>query len=150
MKPLPKSTDSPPSLQPVSALVVEDNTDQWQFIEFAFKHNSIPITPILATNAKQALRFLERCALTGTNFPRFILLDLYLPKREHGLAFLTELRNKPEPLGLLPVVMLTASDQYEDMAASFEGGINGYIIKPLNPSDWLDCMVDLKQYWSPT
>ncbi len=140
------------SAQPTKSLrvlVVEDNTDQWRFIELAFKHKqqAVSITPVLATSEQQALSFLQGCAITGNDCPRLMLLDLYLPRRENSLAFLQTLRRQPEPVGTIPVVMLTVSDQHEDMTASFQGGINAYMVKPATFADWLDCMQELKEKW---
>jgi CheY-like chemotaxis protein len=147
MPTLTEKTNAVQSELPIHILVVEDNIDQWRFIDVAFKQQTMPILPVLATNEQQALSLLEPCTRTGSTCPRLILLDLYLPRRENSLQFLQALRSKPAPVGAIPVVMLTASDHYDDISASFQGGINAYMVKPNTFSDWLDCIRELKTYW---
>lgn len=139
--------DSAQPTKSLRVLVIEDNTDQWRFIDLAFKQQAVSIIPILATSEQQALSFLQQCALTGSNCPQLILLDMYLPRRENSLYFLQTLRRQPEPVGAIPVVMLTVSNQYEDMTASFQGGVNAYMVKPATFADWLDCMQELRKKW---
>jgi len=128
-------------------LVVEDNPDQWVFIQLAFQKTTPAVEPILAPTVQQATLFLDECERGGGDFPCLILLDLYTPWRDDSLALLEAIRRKPAPLGQTPVVMLTASDDQEDIAAAFATGINSYIIKPARFSAWLDCIRELHTEW---
>ncbi len=77
--------------------------------------------------------------------PGLILLDLKLPK-VHGLEVLRRIR-ADQRTQLVPIVVLTSSKEQEDILASYQGGANGYVRKPVNFTDFSDAVRTLGMFW---
>jgi CheY-like chemotaxis protein len=77
--------------------------------------------------------------------PRLILLDLKLPKVD-GMQVLREVKNDARTRAI-PVILLTASKEDRDVAESYQLGVNSYIQKPVNFSDFQDVVRQLGLYW---
>ena len=77
--------------------------------------------------------------------PQVVLLDLKLPKVD-GLEVLRRIREDPRTR-MLPVVVLTSSDEESDIVRSYKLGVNSYIRKPVNFSDFAEATTQLGMYW---
>jgi DNA-binding response OmpR family regulator len=77
--------------------------------------------------------------------PQVVLLDLKLPKLE-GLEVLRRLR-ADDRTKLLPVVILTSSDEEEDRLRGYALGANGYVQKPVDFSQFSEASRQLGLYW---
>ena len=77
--------------------------------------------------------------------PSLILLDLKMP-RKSGHEALKEIREDPR-LRHIPVVILTTSRSEEDVARSYDLGVNSFITKPSSFASLIDVMNNLRRYW---
>jgi len=77
--------------------------------------------------------------------PVVILLDLNMPKI-NGIEFLELLRND-KSLKSIPVVVLTSSKNEEDVYKAYEKQVAGYLLKPVNPEDFIKVMAEFGGYW---
>jgi two-component system response regulator len=77
--------------------------------------------------------------------PRFILLDLNMPRKD-GREALEELKNDPE-LCSIPVVVLTTSQAEDDILRSYQLGANSFITKPVTFDGLVEMMRGLNHYW---
>jgi DNA-binding response OmpR family regulator len=98
-----------------------------------------------ARDGAEALEFLEGIVNGKNPPPQLILLDLKLPKVE-GLEVLRAIRAN-DKTALLPVVVLTSSDEERDIVASYRLGVNSYIRKPVNFTDFAEATRQLGMYW---
>jgi two-component system response regulator len=76
------------------------------------------------------------------------LLDLKLPKIT-GIEVLKQIRDD-QALQLLPVVILTSSNQERDLTAAYIGGCNAYVIKPVDPLQFHTAVRELGLFWTLT
>jgi len=138
-----------PLPQPDDILLVEDNqTDQELELRALNKCNPfLKIT--LVQDGQEALDYL-RCegAYSDRNpqNPRIVLLDLKLPKIS-GIEVLRHIRAFPKTR-LIPVVILTSSNQEKDLVETYRLGVNSYIVKPLDFADFQKVVNELGIYWT--
>jgi len=123
-------------------LLVEDDPDHELLTIRALKKSNIANEVCVARDGEEALEL-----LLGPNAirPQVILLDLKLPKVE-GLEVLRRIRGS-EQTRMLPVVVLTSSDEERDLVRSYQIGVNSYIRKPVNFNDFAEATRQLGMYW---
>jgi len=130
-------------------LLVEDNPDHQALAERALRKNNISNVVVTAQDGEEALQFFAGTGkFTGrdTNvLPAVVLLDLKLPKVD-GLEVLRRLRADPKTQ-LLPVVVLTSSDEERDVVESYKLGANSYIRKPVDFAQFTEATRQLGLYW---
>jgi two-component system response regulator len=129
-------------------LLVEDNPDHVALTIRALKKNHIANDVIIATDGAEALdMLLGRGKFEGRaiELPYVVLLDLKLPKVD-GLEVLRELR-ADDRTKLLPIVILTSSDEEQDIVQSYRFGANSYIRKPVDFMQFLEATKQLGLYW---
>ena len=80
--------------------------------------------------------------------PDVVLLDLKMP-RINGLEFLKWLRHEsPNSLHLLPVVVMSSSNDPKDVEAAYEFGVNSYLLKPIQWQEFQERMRALNIFWA--
>jgi two-component system response regulator len=77
--------------------------------------------------------------------PTLLILDLKMPRLD-GLEVLRQIKND-EAVRAMPVVMLTSSHDERDVRASYELGVNAYIVKPLDFTRLVELLTTLEQFW---
>jgi two-component system response regulator len=130
-------------------LLVEDNAQEVDLTLRALKKNNIRNEVIVARDGAEALDFLF-CTNTYADrdpqdMPKFILLDLNLPKIG-GLEVLQRIR-ADDRTRLLPVVILTSSNEEQDLLEGYSRGANSYLRKPVNFTQFEDYVKQLSSYW---
>ena len=128
-------------------LLVEDNVDHEALTIRALRKNNIANDVVVARDGVEALDFLfARGKYQGQRQkPSVVLLDLKLPKMD-GLEVLAELR-KDDRTRLLPVVVLTSSDEEQDVVKSYALGANSYVRKPVDFNEFMSATKQLGLYW---
>jgi two-component system response regulator len=134
-------------VNPGKILLVEDNADDVALTMRALKSHNIPNDVIVAEDGVQALDL-----LLGTKdrpgmdeLPAVVLLDLKLPKL-NGLEVLQRIR-ADERTRLLPVVILTSSDEERDVMSGYSLGANSYVRKPVDFVEFSESAKQLGLYW---
>ena len=106
----------------------------------------------VARHGQQALDYLfcqgEFAGRNPQELPTVMLLDIGLP-RLSGLEVLERLRADPRTQ-LLPVVILTSSDEERDRLKSYENGANSFVRKPVNFAEFAETVARLGIYWVAT
>jgi CheY-like chemotaxis protein len=123
-------------------LLVEDDPDHELLTIRALKKSNIVNEIHVARDGEEAIEM-----LFGANpiKPQVILLDLKLPKVD-GLEVLRRIRDS-DATRMLPVVVLTSSDEERDVVRSYQIGVNSYIRKPVNFTDFAEATRQLGMYW---
>jgi two-component system response regulator len=134
-------------VNPGKILLVEDNPDDVALTMRALKSNNITNDVIVAQDGAQALEYLfgseENPGLD--ELPAVILLDLKLPKI-NGMEVLQRIRAN-ERTRLLPVVILTSSDEERDVVEGYSLGANSYVRKPVDFVEFTQAARQLGLYW---
>jgi two-component system, response regulator len=130
-------------------LLVEDNADDELLTLRALKRNNIQNQVIVARDGREALDYLfgtgPYAARPTASLPEVVLLDLKLPKLD-GLEVLRQLRGH-EHTKLLPVVILTSSNEEQDRIKGYGLGANSYVRKPVDFNEFIDAARQLGLYW---
>ncbi len=127
-------------------LLVEDNPDDELLTIRALKKSKMLNEIIVVRDGAEALAYLfGESGNTPNLLPELILLDLRLPKVD-GLEVLRRLRQHPRTK-LLPVVVLTTSDEERDVLQSYDLGANSYVRKPVDFAQFMRAIQQLELYW---
>ena len=130
-------------------LLVEDNRDDEVLTLRAFKKSPFENTVIVERDGAEALDFLFCRGLYADRdpgeMPYVILLDLKLPKLD-GLEVLRQVRADVRTR-LLPVVILTSSNEERDLIEGYQLGANSYIRKPVDFNRFVEAAQNLGLYW---
>jgi CheY-like chemotaxis protein len=130
-------------------LLIEDNPDDEALAIRALKRHHVGNEIVVARDGVEALDYLfgtgDYAGRDTTLKPAVILLDLKLP-RVDGLEVLRRLREDPRTK-LLPVVVLTTSNEERDMLSSYSLGCNSYIRKPVDFVQFSEAIRQLGMYW---
>jgi CheY-like chemotaxis protein len=130
-------------------LLVEDNSDDEKLTLRALKKNNILNEVVVARDGAQALDYLFGTgAYAGRDLrvmPQVILLDLKLPKLD-GLEVLRRVR-ADDRTKLLPIVILTSSNEELDRINGYGFGANSYVRKPVDFSEFSEAAGQLGLYW---
>lgn len=133
----------------INILLVEDDEVDVMNVQRAFKRSRITNPLYVAGNGIEALEMLRGTDEKPPVLPderRIILLDISMPKM-NGIEFLQELR-KDSKLALTPVIVLTTSDEDKDRMDAYKLNVAGYILKPVQFSNFAEVMVTLNKYWT--
>ena len=130
-------------------LLVEDNPGDEALTLRAFRKSGITNDVIVTRDGAEALDYLFRTGQFAdrdpSDLPAVILMDLNLPKIG-GLEAIRRIRNDPVTK-LIPVVILTSSDEEEDRLRGYEIGANSYVRKPVEFNQFADAVRQLGLYW---
>jgi len=130
-------------------LLVEDNLDDVTLTLRALKKNNIGNDVVVARDGVEALEYLFSTGRYSdrdpSGLPQLVLLDLKLPKLD-GLEVLRRLR-ADDRTRLLPVVILTSSDEERDIANGYGLGANSYVRKPVDFAAFTKAVNRLGLYW---
>lgn len=130
-------------------LLIEDNPDDEALTVRALQKNNIRNEVVVARDGVEALDFLLGTGVhTGRDLsimPNVTLLDLKLPRID-GLEVLKRIRAN-ERTRLLPVVVLTSSNEDRDRLESYGLGANSYVRKPVDFTEFVDAVRHLGLYW---
>jgi DNA-binding response OmpR family regulator len=126
-------------------LLVEDDPDHEALAIRALRKANVANEIEVAHDGAEALKFMEEVGAGTKPMPQLVLLDLKLPKID-GLDVLKAIRAASKT-AILPVVVLTSSDEERDIVASYRLGVNSYIRKPVNFTDFAEATRQLGLYW---
>ncbi len=129
-------------------LLVEDNPQDEMMILRSLRKVNLANQVDVARDGQQALDYLFRegefAGRGGADLPAVVLLDINLP-RVNGLEVLERLR-ADQRTRLLPVVILTSSDEERDRLRSYEHGANSFVRKPLDFCEFAESVARLGVY----
>ncbi len=130
-------------------LLIEDNPSDIDLTKRALEKGRILNNLVVVSDGQEALDYLfgmgAYASRDTSDFPTLTLLDLKLPKVS-GLDVLRKIRTEA-CTRRMPVVVLTSSREEQDMAASYDLGVNSYIRKPVDFEQFVHSVSQLGLYW---
>jgi two-component system, response regulator len=130
-------------------LLVEDNPSDGELALHALQKSKVANRVEWVRDGKEALDFLfcegAHAGRTLDSIPHLVLLDLKLPKVD-GLQVLQRVKQDARTKAI-PIVVLTSSSEERDLVSSYQLGVNSYIQKPVNFSQFQDVVAQLGLYW---
>ena len=125
-----------------SILLIEDDMVDAMTIKKVLKKLNVERPLDLCKNGEEGLAFLNA---HSQELPGLILLDLNMPKM-NGLEFLEKVKSHPK-FKLIPVVVLTTSDDHNDKLETYKYSVAGYMLKSFDYDRFIEVMRSLKDYW---
>ncbi len=130
-------------MKTLSFLLIEDDEIERLKFQRVISKLNFDHKIIEAKNGEEALEILEN----GTSqLPDIILLDLNMPKM-NGIEFLSILKNHVH-YKYLPAIVLSTSNNHEDLLECYKLGIAGYFVKPLKYADYAIKIEYMVNYWT--
>ncbi|HET7909164.1 MAG TPA: response regulator [Nitrospira sp.] len=129
-------------------LLIEDNPEDVEITLRAFQKHRIANKIHVVRDGEEALECLfstGRYEHGPCQNTKLILLDLKLPKVD-GLEILQKCKSDPRTKHI-PIVVLTSSREEQDLARSYDYGVNSYVVKPVDFPQFIDAVRQLGLYW---
>jgi two-component system, chemotaxis family, response regulator Rcp1 len=132
--------------RPAEILLAEDNDDDVELTRQAFRQAKLLVNLHRVEDGEQCLAFLRKQGeYENVPMPDLLLLDLNMPKMS-GREVLAEMM-KDDYLKALPVVILTTSEQEEEILKMYRMRCSSYIVKPVNFDQFLKVVQTIADYW---
>ena len=126
-------------------LVAEDDPDDRFILQNAFEETGNTEELVFVENGIDLLEFLQRNCDDKGSFPKLIILDLNMPKK-NGRETLREL--KAHPLyRRIPVIVYTTTRNEIEVRECYQAGANTYIVKPSTFEDVKNIVNNIRSYW---
>jgi CheY-like chemotaxis protein len=132
-----------------SILFAEDNPHDVELTLSALAEHHLANEVVVVSDGAEALDYLYcrgRFLMRAPGNPAVMLLDLKMPKVT-GLEVLRIIK-QDEKLRSIPVVMLTSSREEQDLARSYQLGVNSYVLKPVDFQAFAEAVKNLGIYWT--
>jgi len=135
-------------LQEIEILLAEDSPSDAEMTLRALKKSNLANSVTWVQDGVEALDFIFSSGkFSGrSGNPKLVLLDIKMPKVD-GIEVLRRLREE-ERTRLIPVVILTSSAEERDIVESYKLGVNSYIVKPVDFSQFAQVIVQVGLYWA--
>jgi two-component system, chemotaxis family, response regulator Rcp1 len=134
------------ALKPVEILLIEDNPGDVRLTKEALKEAKVINNLTVLKDGVEALAFLRRQeAYDNAVIPHLILLDLNLPKKD-GREVLAEIK-ADDKLKRIPVVVLTTSQDEQDIFKSYNLHANCYVTKPVDLEQFMTVVKSIEDFW---
>lgn len=130
-------------------LLVEDSLADAEMTIDALREAHIANPIVHVEDGVEALDFLHSrnaFADRADGAPVVVLLDIKMPRMD-GIEVLREIRGN-DATRTLPVVILSSSREERDLAASWDLGVNAYVVKPVDASQFFNAVQTLGQFWA--
>ncbi len=135
------------NLKPI--LLVDDNLNDIELTLAALAENHLANEVVVTRDGEEALDYLYRRGifkLRAEGNPAVVLLDLKLPKVD-GLEVLEKIKGD-DRLRTVPIVMLTSSREERDLVKSYRLGVNAYVVKPVDFTDFVEVIKEMGLFWA--
>jgi len=135
-------------MEAVEILLVEDSATDAEMTMRALKRGSVANKIVWVKDGVEALEFIQCTGAYSQRHsgnPKLILLDYKMPRLD-GMDVLKRLKSEPTTK-TIPVVMLTSSAEESDVVESYQLGVNGYLVKPVDFKEFINVVSHAALFW---
>ena len=137
---------APELVKPIEILLVEDNPGDVRLTREALKEAKVINNLTVLKDGEEALTYLRRQGpYEKASRPHLILLDLNLPRKD-GREVLAQIKAE-DSLKRIPVVVLTTSQDEQDVLKSYNLHANCYITKPVDLDQFIRVVQSIEDFW---
>ena len=133
-----------------TVLLVEDDLNDIFLVKRAFKMAHLPDPLQVVTDGQEAINYLKGdgkyADRQGYPLPKLIVMDIKMPRRT-GFEVLEWVKGDGRPLRRIPIVIVSSSDNPDDINRAYELGANAYMIKPVNFKAVEHLFESITHYW---
>jgi CheY-like chemotaxis protein len=129
-------------------LLVEDDSRDADMTLAALKDHDLANKVFVVHDGAEALDYLYcrgKFEIRASGNPILVLLDNKMPKVS-GLEVLLAIKTE-ESLRMIPVVALTSSRETSDLTQFYKHGVNAYVVKPMDFSEFMTTVQHLANFW---
>jgi two-component system response regulator len=134
-----------PTGENLRVLVAEDSEFDRSLLRDAFAELAFNVSLIFVGNGEELFEYLRGPVGLAEGLPALILMDLNMPRMK-GLDALQALR-ADAMFRALPVIILSTSNNPKQIAQAYASGVNAYMTKPSQFSEFLDAMETFGDFW---
>ena len=137
--------------KPMTILHVEDSDEHAELFAEAIAVGQMPFRLVRVSSAEDALEYLASRQVQpddNREIPDLIFFDLSLPGLS-GLELLRRIKSQ-ESTRRIPAIILTSSDNADDIAEAYRLGVNSYVVKPSSLNEFIIKLAELSMYWGVT
>jgi len=128
-------------------MIIDNDLKDIQLAKIALEETECRLDIKEFTSGIRALNYLEEQA-DQRHFPKFILLDLKMPKFD-GIQVLRTLKANSDLMNI-PVIIMTSSQQEKDIYISYSNHANAFIVKSIDFSEFTTSMRHVYEFWGLT
>ena len=130
-------------------VLAEDDANDVELTVSALRDNHVANEIVVVRDGSEALDYLYKrngYATRSGSHPALLLLDLKMPKVD-GLEVLRQVKSDPA-MRSIPVVVLTSSREEQDLLRSYDLGVNAYVVKPVDFTEFVGAVKLLGGFWA--
>ncbi len=133
-------------MKPIKILLVEDNLADTVLIQESLLESKLNLDIDTAIDGEKAMEYLyENLNNDKKRLPDLVILDLNMPRKD-GREVLKEIKEHEE-LRVIPVVIMTTSENEEDVKFAYKHHANSYISKPVNMDEFTKIVSSINNFW---
>lgn len=131
-------------------LIAEDDADDRYLMKTALAETGISEEVQYVENGVELINFLDSIKEENgeTNYPKFILLDLNMPKMD-GREVLRKIKSN-ESYRKIPVIVFSTTKNQMEVKRCYDLGANTYVVKPISYDTLVETIRDICTYWFNT
>jgi chemotaxis family two-component system response regulator Rcp1 len=138
-----------PESKKTEILLIEDDASDIEIIRQSFEGGPVPTRVSVVRDGEEALCFLrKKDQFADAKRPDLILLDLNLPKKD-GRELLDTIKQDPI-FKIIPVIIITSSQEDRDVIMSYVLQANAYIVKPVEYEKFVAALTEIQNFWLKT
>jgi len=133
-------------MKSIKILLVEDNLADTVLIQESLLESKLDLDIDTAFDGEKAMEYLYDCLNNDKQrLPDLIILDLNMPRKD-GREVLKEIKEHEE-FRLIPVLIMTTSENQEDIKFAYQNHANSYITKPVDMDEFTKIISSINNFW---